>query len=46
MNNNQRIANEIKECWFVTDKISIIHKDIHSISDLVDILEADCSVFY
>lgn len=38
----RKLANEIRECRFVTDKISIIQKDIHSISDLVDILEADC----
>ncbi|NLL07152.1 MAG: hypothetical protein GX270_15540 [Clostridiaceae bacterium] len=38
----RKLANEIRECRFVTDKISIIHRDIHSISDLVDILEADC----
>lgn len=38
----RKLANEIRECRFVTDKLSIIQKDIHSISDLVDILEADC----
>ena len=38
----RKLTNEIRECRFATDKISIIQKDIHSISDLVDILEADC----
>jgi len=38
----RRLATEIGECRFVSDKISIIMKEIHSISDLVDILEGDC----
>lgn len=33
------IADEIRECRYVSDKISIIQRDIHSITDLVDILE-------
>lgn len=35
-------ATEIRECRFVSDKIAIINKEIHSISDLVDILEGAC----
>ncbi|WP_010251078.1 DUF6179 domain-containing protein [Acetivibrio cellulolyticus] len=38
----RQLATEIRECRFVADKISIIQKEIHSISDLVDIMEADC----
>lgn len=38
----RQLAAEIRDCRFGADKISIIQKEIHSISDLVDILEADC----
>jgi hypothetical protein len=36
------IANEIRQCRFVSDKIVIIKREIHSITDLVDILEGSC----
>ncbi|ODA41024.1 DUF6179 domain-containing protein [Desulfosporosinus sp. BG] len=36
------IANEIKECRYVSDKIAIIQKEIHSISDFIDILGSYC----
>lgn len=38
----RELATEIRECRFVSDKIAIINKEIHSISDLVDIFEGDC----
>jgi len=38
----RKLTNEIRECRFATDKILIIQRDIHSISDLVDVLEAEC----
>lgn len=38
----RKIADEIRECRFASDKIAIIQKEIHSIIDLVDILEGDC----
>ena len=40
----RRVANEIRECRYVSDKIAIIHREIHSITDLVDILE-EYSIF-
>jgi hypothetical protein len=36
------VASEIRECRFVRDKITIIKREIHSIIDLIDILEGDC----
>jgi len=33
---------EIKRCRLVENKIAIIKQDIHSIADLIDILEGDC----
>ncbi|MFZ7119852.1 MAG: DUF6179 domain-containing protein [Eubacteriaceae bacterium] len=36
------IANEIRECRYVSDKIAIIQNEIHSIIDLIDILEGSC----
>lgn len=36
------IADELRECRYVADKIAIIQREIHSISDLVDILEGYC----
>jgi hypothetical protein len=36
------LAGEIRECRFVSDKIAIIQKEIHSITDLVDLLEGGC----
>lgn len=38
----RQFSTEIRECIFVSDKIAIISKEIHSISDLVDIFEGDC----
>lgn len=40
------IANEISECRYVSDKIAIIQKEIHSIIDLIDILEGSCIFEY
>lgn len=36
------IADEIRDCRYVSDKIAIIQREIHSITDLVDILEGYC----
>lgn len=36
------IVNEIKECRYVSDKIAIIQKEIHSVSDFIDILGSYC----
>jgi predicted AlkP superfamily phosphohydrolase/phosphomutase len=36
-----KVTEEIRECRFATDKIAIIKSEIHSIADLVDILEGD-----
>ncbi|MBE0501969.1 MAG: hypothetical protein IBX47_11055 [Desulfuromonadales bacterium] len=36
------IAAEIRDCRYVSDKIAIIRREIHSITDLVDILEGYC----
>lgn len=36
------VASEIRECRFVRDKITLIKREIHSITDLIDILEGDC----
>ncbi|MGH4123727.1 MAG: DUF6179 domain-containing protein [Clostridium sp.] len=36
------IASEIRVCRFVRDKITIIKREVHSIIDLIDILEGDC----
>ncbi len=36
------IADEIRECRYVSDKITIIRREIHSIADLVDLLEGYC----
>ncbi|MBU3181648.1 hypothetical protein KPL38_10970 [Clostridium psychrophilum] len=36
------IAGEIRVCRFVKDKITIIKREIHSIIDLIDILEGNC----
>ncbi|WP_243454591.1 DUF6179 domain-containing protein [Desulfosporosinus fructosivorans] len=36
------VANEIRECRYVSDKLAIIQREIHSIADLVDILEGYC----
>jgi len=36
------ITDEIRQCRFVSDKIAIIQREIHSIADLVDILEGYC----
>lgn len=38
----RKIAEEIGQCRFVSDKIEIIKKDIHSIVDLVDIFQGTC----
>ncbi|HBW36659.1 DUF6179 domain-containing protein [Desulfosporosinus sp. BICA1-9] len=36
------IVDEIRECRYVSDKLAIIQKEIHSISDYMDILESYC----
>lgn len=36
------ITNEIRDCRLVSDKIAIIQKEVHSTTDLVDILGAYC----
>lgn len=36
------IGDEIRECRYVPDKIAIIKREIHSITDLVDIFEGYC----
>lgn len=38
----RRIVDEIRDCQSVTDKISIIQKEIHSMTDMVDLLGASC----
>ena len=36
------VADEIRECRYISDKIAIIQRELHSITDLVDILEGYC----
>jgi len=36
------IVDEIRECRYVSDKVTIIRREIHSIADLVDIFEGYC----
>ena len=36
------ITEQIKECRYVSDKIAIIKRKIHSTIDLIDILEGYC----
>lgn len=38
----RKIADEIRECRFVSDKTALIQKNIHSIIDLIDIFEGTC----
>ena len=38
----REITEEIRECRKVSDKIVIIKREVHSITDLVDMLEAYC----
>jgi len=38
----RKITSEIRECRYISDKISIIKREIHSITDLVDIFEGYC----
>lgn len=38
----RKIADEIRKCRFVSDKIALIKRNIHSINDLTDILEGSC----
>lgn len=43
------MVDEIRQCRYVSDKIAIIQREIHSIIDLTDILEGSCvfdSEFY
>jgi len=42
----RRIADEIRVCRYVSDKITIIQRELHSIIDLIDILEGDCIFDY
>jgi hypothetical protein len=36
------LTEEIRDCRYVTDKIALIAREIHSLADLVDLLEGDC----
>ncbi len=36
------IAEEIRQCRYIEDKLAIIRREIHSAADLADILEASC----
>lgn len=38
----RKVAAEIRSCRLIKDKIAIIRQEIHSLADLVDILEASC----
>ncbi|MBZ9686651.1 DUF6179 domain-containing protein [Clostridium estertheticum] len=38
----RNIADEVRTCRYVSDKIAIIKREIHSIIDLIDILEGHC----
>ena len=40
------VADEIRECRYISDKIAIIQRELHSITDLVDILEGYCIFDY
>ncbi|MDV3428057.1 MAG: DUF6179 domain-containing protein [Bacillota bacterium] len=38
----RKITDEIRSCRFVSDKAAIIKKEIHAVSDLMDVLESSC----
>jgi len=38
----RKLVEDIRECRFASDKIAIIQREIHNITDLVDILEGYC----
>lgn len=38
----RKVVDEIRACRYVSDKISIIQREIHSFIDLVDLLEGYC----
>ena len=38
----RKLVEEIKACRFISDKIIIIQREVHSITDLADILEGYC----
>lgn len=38
----RRVADEIRECRYTSDKIAIIQRELHSLTDLIDILEGYC----
>ena len=38
----RRIVDEIRQCRYVSDKLAIVKRKIHSMADLVDILEGYC----
>lgn len=40
--NFRNLAKEIRECRFVSDKITLLKKEPISITDLIDLLEGDC----
>ncbi|MCR1951117.1 MULTISPECIES: DUF6179 domain-containing protein [unclassified Clostridium] len=42
----RNISEEVRTCSNVEDKIKIIKEDIHSLTDLVDLLGADCIFEY
>ncbi len=37
-----KLADEIRECRYVADKLSLLHRKAPGITDLVDLLEGDC----
>jgi len=38
----RRLSDDIRECRYVSDKITLFHKETLSITDLTDLLESDC----
>lgn len=38
----RRLADEIRECRFIADKISLLRREPISLTDLIDLLEGDC----
>ncbi|HYH02000.1 MAG TPA: DUF6179 domain-containing protein, partial [Bacillota bacterium] len=38
----RHVTEEILSCRYVTDKIALIHREVNSLTDLVDLLECGC----
>lgn len=38
----RRLFDDIRECRFISDKITLFHQETLSITDLIDLLESDC----